>query len=99
MRCASKRPRFSCPVVGHRFFDEAAKFPRCRVGFNLTIPNLGVELSKPLPEPRKFPRGKALDEEFEFLDGAHDGPYGKTSNDCTPGMNCQLTILLGGRPR
>ena len=25
-------------MVGHRFFDEAVKFPRCRVGFNLTIP-------------------------------------------------------------
>lgn len=53
MPCASKGAGFSCPVVGHRLFDEAVKFPRCRVCFDLTIPNLGVELSKPLPELRK----------------------------------------------
>jgi len=58
-------------VIGHRFVDEAVKFPRCRVGFNLTIPSLGVELSKPLSELREFLRGKALDQKFEFFDGAH----------------------------
>ena len=62
-------------MVGHRFFDEAVKFPRCRVGFNLAIPNLGVELRKPLSELREFLSGKALDEELEFFDSAHDGPY------------------------
>jgi hypothetical protein len=64
-------------VVGHRFVDEAVKFPRCRFSLNLTIPDLGVELRKPLPKPREFLGGEALDEEFKFLDGAHVG-------NCTP---------------
>jgi hypothetical protein len=65
-------------MVGHRFFDEAVKFPRCRVGFNLTIPNLGVEFSEPLPELREFVRGKALDKEFELLNCPHIGSYVST---------------------
>jgi len=68
---ASKRPRLVFPVVGHRVFDEAVKFPRCRVSFDLTIPNLGVEVREPLPELREFLAREALDEELKFLDGAH----------------------------
>src|SRR6185312_15254700 len=68
---ASKRPRLVCPVVGHRFVDEAVKFPRCRVRFDLTVPNLGVEFREPLPEVRKLLRGQALDQKLEFFHGAH----------------------------
>lgn len=69
--CASKRPGLVCTVVGHRFVDEAVKFPRCRVGFNLSVPNLGVEVREPLPELREFLGGEALDKKLKLFDGAH----------------------------
>ena len=61
-------------MVGNRLFDEAVKFPRRRVSFDLTVPNLGVEIGKPLSELRKFRRRKTLDEEFKLLDCAHGHP-------------------------
>ena len=72
MRNGSKRPGLVCPVLGHRLFDEAVKFPSCRVCLDLTFPNLGVELRKPLPELREFVGGEALDEELKLFDGAND---------------------------
>jgi len=58
-------------MVGHRFVDEAVKFPRCRVRLNLSVPNLGVEVREPLPELREFLGGEALDKKLELFDGAH----------------------------
>ena len=83
MQCDSKGG-FPCPLVGHRLFDEAVKFPRCRVGLNLTVPNLAVELGEPLPELREFLGGKALDEKFKFFDCTHVGSYFTRPNNCTP---------------
>src|SRR5438132_4015641 len=60
--CASKRSGLVRLVVGHRFVDEAVKFPRGRVGFNLSVPNLGVEVREPFPELREFLGGEALDQ-------------------------------------
>lgn len=84
MQCDSMGTRFPCPLAGHRFLDEAVKFPRCCVGLNLTVPNLSVELSEPLSELREFLGGKAFDEKFKFFDCAHVGSCFTTSNNCTP---------------
>ena len=84
MRRDSKGTGFPCPLVGHRLFDVAVKFSRCRVGLNLTVPHLSVELSEPLPELREFLGGKAFDEKFKFFDCTHVGSYFTTPNNCTP---------------
>ena len=79
-------------MIGHRFFDEAVKFPCRRVGFDLTVPNLGVEIGEPLAELRKFHRRKTLDEEFKLLDCAHGHPQFTTLNNCTPVPSRRLTL-------
>src|SRR5690349_10859525 len=70
----SKRAVLVRPFVGHRFFDEAVELPRCRIGFDLTIPGLGIELREPAPKERELLRRKVLYQQFELLDRAHDPP-------------------------
>lgn len=58
-------------VVGERFFCELVQPARSNVGFNLAIPQLGIELGKPSAKLGKPLRREPANRCFNIMHAAH----------------------------